>query len=262
MNISLIRLAIFSLCLAVLGAFLFIQAAPVPAAKGGLPACQNNFESCTDALQVCDADLATCEARAQRLPATGQRTCWDTSFSPADCGGTGQDGEFQAGFAPSFTDNGLTITDHVTGLMWTKQDDNNLVALPCDPDDVPNNLDKNCQFIWPDAFRLIDALNTEPCFAGHCDWRVPNVKELVSTVNYGTFNPAVFDEFDTACVPGCMLPESSCAPGGTWTSTTDAAFPDNAFAVDVHSGGVWRGPLTVRKNVNDLRVRAVRGGFD
>ena len=58
------------------------------------------------------------------LPRTGQTTCWDNSGNQIPCAGTGQDGEIKAGEPwpePRFTDNGdETMTDNLTGLMWTK----------------------------------------------------------------------------------------------------------------------------------------------
>jgi len=57
------------------------------------------------------------------VPKTGQTTCYDTAGNPRDCAGTGEDGEYQMGVAttPRFTDHGNgTVTDNLTGLMWTK----------------------------------------------------------------------------------------------------------------------------------------------
>ena len=59
-----------------------------------------------------------------QLPKTGQTTCYDTAGTVVSCGGTGQDGEIQAGVPlPNlrFTDNSDgTVTDNLTGLIWTK----------------------------------------------------------------------------------------------------------------------------------------------
>src|SRR6187399_563892 len=52
---------------------------------------------------------------------TGQTKCFSQSGARIDCTGSGQDGEFQAGFPAELIDNGDgTITDLVTGLMWEK----------------------------------------------------------------------------------------------------------------------------------------------
>jgi len=61
-----------------------------------------------------------------------------------------------------FTDNGDgTITDHATDLMWT-QDDSTVGVT------------------WEEALAYANGMD----FAGHSDWRLPNVKELQSIVDY------------------------------------------------------------------------------
>jgi hypothetical protein len=55
---------------------------------------------------------------------TGQDTCYGAGGGVIDCAGTGQDGELQTGLAwpaARFVDNGdQTVTDSLTGLIWTK----------------------------------------------------------------------------------------------------------------------------------------------
>jgi hypothetical protein len=64
-----------------------------------------------------------------------------------------------------FTDNGDgTITDNATGLMWS-QDDN------------------GAGLNWQDALAWVEQMNDQN-YLGHDDWRLPNVKELQSIVDY------------------------------------------------------------------------------
>lgn len=64
-----------------------------------------------------------------------------------------------------FYDNGDgTITDHATGLMWSKADSN-------------KGMD------WQAALAWVQEKNTAH-YLGHSDWRLPNAKELQSLVNY------------------------------------------------------------------------------
>ncbi|MCP4705890.1 MAG: DUF1566 domain-containing protein [candidate division Zixibacteria bacterium] len=75
----------------------------------------------------------------------------------------------------SFTDNGdSTITDNATGLMWTQYDSDSTI-------------------IWEEALNYAENLE----FAGHSDWRLPDVKELQSIVDYtrspGATNSAAID---------------------------------------------------------------------
>src|SRR5712692_5802639 len=97
---------------------------------------------------------------------------------------------------------------------------------------------------------FLATLNTNPCFAGHCDWRVPNVKELQSIVDYGQIGPAIDPTF----------PGPTVAPGFTvtsfyWSSTSFANGPLYAWLVGFNFGLVdFSG-----KN-NTVHGRAVRGG--
>jgi hypothetical protein len=118
------------------------------------------------------------------VPDTGQTTCWDAAGSPIACAGTGQDGELQAGVAwptPRFTLNGDgTVTDELTGLIWLQ--------------------DANCfgEVVWISAPAEVASLNsgsvttcTSYTAGAFDDWRVPNVRELASLIDYGRYDPAL-----------------------------------------------------------------------
>jgi hypothetical protein len=212
-------------------------AAPVvqPAA-GGLPRCQAT-------LNQCKADLAN----AEKFPATGQTKCSSAGNSgqEIDCAGTGQDGEIQAGGHLHYTDNGDTITDDNTKLEWEKK-------LNWDTQEDQTNLhDADNTYTWGDAFDVfIKDLNTEPCFAEHCDWRLPNVKELQSIVDYDRLRPAIDPIF---VVP---RPPARVSGGNWWTSTSDNEIRLFAWAVTFQFGGVQEFFKTEK-----ALVRAVRGGL-
>lgn len=211
-------------------------------AGGALPACPI-------ALATCQSDLATCQAGGGgTLLETHQTTCYDiaTNLPQASCTGSGQDGEFQKGLARSYTDNGKTITDNRTGLVWEKLADDDSVH------------DKDTIYTWADAFGKIQQLNTSPCFADQCDWRLPNVNELHSILDYaGTSSSLLLPTvFNTGCTPGCTVMDCSCAAAGAhWSSTTYTESPDNAWEVLFDQGFV-----VIDFKVSPNFVRAVRGG--
>ena len=181
------------------------------------------------------------------FPATGQTTCWDFSGTVISCTGTGQDGEIQAGATLSYTDNGDgTVTDNNTGLMWEKKSADGTIH------------DKDTTYTWANAFAVhIAGLNAGGGFAGHSDWRLPNVKELQSIVNYENFNPSVSSAFNTSCSATCTVLTCSCtAASNYWSSSTSANFPTLAWDVFFNFGLV----SAVGKS-NSIVVRAVRGGL-
>ena len=122
-----------------------------------------------------------------QLPKTGQTTCYSGTeyFQSISCTGTGQDGELQTGLAwpnPRFTDNGdQTITDNLTGLIWTKDANMMKTHNPIvDAAGIP--IDKGVN--WQQALDYVKRLNTEN-YLGHSDWRLPNINELKSLLLNG-----------------------------------------------------------------------------
>lgn len=159
--------------------------------------------------------------------------------------------------------------------MWEKKDDNNVGGIH----------DKDDTYTWADAltsdgrpgflYTLNNTCNgegvtscsandqcgaSEVCgFAGYRDWRVPNIKELISIVNYGARAPADSEAFNIGCTPGCLLTTCSCTPAeaGTfyWSSTT---YGTRSWAWRL---GVYNGGLNADDKGSNFRVRAVRGGL-
>lgn len=154
---------------------------------------------------------------------TGQKKCWNVAGAIIPCAGTGQDGELRNGAKRGYADNGNgTITDEGTGLVWEKLNDGGGIH------------DVDASYTWANAFAKIATLNSPPCFAGHCDWRLPNVTELQSIVDYGRFGLSIAPVFQTPCIPGCGLASCSCTSTETyyWTSSTYVSYLDTAWIVD------------------------------
>ncbi len=216
--------------------------------KGGQPpvACADTPELVgrVAALEAADAgvakaleDVATAlrEFRAmpcrerRALPDTGQTKCYDGSGAEVPCDGAtcpGQDGSYATG-CPSegrFTDNGDgTVTDNCTGLMWQK-------------DTAPE------RYTWCNALSYCENLSLGGGLVAWDDWRLPNVQELQSIVDYGRTGPAidpVFGAFSTVC----------------WSSTSIADTPGYAWHVVFSNGSVGGGGKDVV-----IYARAVRSG--
>ncbi|MCF7837660.1 MAG: DUF1566 domain-containing protein [Candidatus Marinimicrobia bacterium] len=127
----------------------------------------------------------------------------------------GDDGDHEQGVAwpnPRYTDHGDTVTDNLTGLMWTKN--SNL------PGGTRN---------WSGALEYCNNMNSGAGTYGYTDWRLPNVCELQSLIDYGRFNPALPSGHPFTNV-GTDLSH--------WSSTTDADNTSHAWYVRMYDGSV------------------------
>ena len=172
------------------------------------------------------------------LPKTGQETSYATNddadyADPAseDVGQTRGEGTWAGWNADGgrFTNNGDgTITDNATGLMWVAN---------------PTAAGVGGTYTWANAITACENLN----YAGHTDWRLPNIKELMSIVDYEAYNPTIDQNFFT-CQSyyywSSSTDVSSAHPGGTW-----------AWLVSFSSGLAQTGVKT-----GATYVRPVRGG--
>lgn len=149
---------------------------------------------------------------------------------------TGDDGDLEIGYpltGPRFTDNeDNTIKDNATGLVYvndTRECGNNFV-----------DGGKQKAMTWADA---VDAC-INLTYAGHNDWRLPNLKEWLAIMNYEKADPTL-DDF--------WYFESY--QRDYWTSTTDPKYKDSyAFRIKLE-----RGFADSYSMANTLHVRPVRG---
>src|SRR6185369_9095502 len=157
-----------------------------------------------------------------KLPATSQAACFDANGDPRPCGGTGEDGEKQAGVAwPTvrFSDNNNgTVTDKLTGLIWSQHANAPSRALATDQ---PNGcLNAETSMTWLQALDFVACLNASS-HAGSSDWRLPNLNELESMVNPGVADTTTYlNANGFGFGPG--LP-SQVQSGRYWSSTSDAS---------------------------------------
>jgi hypothetical protein len=145
----------------------------------------------------------------------------------------------------SFASNGDgTITDLATALMWAQADSG--VGLD-----------------WSNALAWVQARNAEN-HLGHNDWRLPNIKELQSTVDYTrsptTTGTAAIDTNFFACTTitneagqpdypyywsGTILLDGGPAPSGTYISFGRAMGYMNGSWMDVHGAGSQKSDILV-----------------
>jgi murein DD-endopeptidase MepM/ murein hydrolase activator NlpD len=121
-----------------------------------------------------------------------------------------------------FRDNGDgTITDMTTGLMWQQTESKAMT--------------------WERALAYCESLD----LGGYRDWRLPNIRELLSLVDDSRRGPTI----SAIYFPGCR-------PSVYWSSTTQVGHPRFAWYVDFRDGGVPSGTYKERSHY----MRAVRGG--
>jgi hypothetical protein len=141
------------------------------------------------------------------LPKTGQ------TWGPWE----GYDGYYKKGYpltGAHFTDNGNnTITDNATGLMWIK----NPVLLGAGWVVSPTAPTKDFDTAIDDCI----ALN----YAGYSDWRLPNVNEMNSIMNFGGSWPVIY----TAFWP-------NLGGGSWWSSTSYMGWLGAAYIPDMDNG--------------------------
>lgn len=113
-----------------------------------------------------------------------------------------------------------TISDKGTGLMWQQTSD-------------------GTERSWEDALAYCEACTD----AGYSDWRLPNIRDLLSIVAYDGMDPAIDTGFFTSVTDDY------------WSSSSDLDFWSYAKLVDFHDGEVQSGEKKWAHH-----VRCVRGG--
>ena len=147
------------------------------------------------------------------------------------------------------------ITDKLTGLMWSKNgsigfkstNDGELSAQP-NYSNTAENLNTSA---WGVAIAAVGNMNSSPIkLCGYSDWRLPNIVELKSIINYGSqARPA--DWLKEQGFVGVSL------YGYYWSSSTYAPFTNNDVAWQV---GFNRGDVTALGKSGNNHVWPVRGG--
>lgn len=148
------------------------------------------------------------------LPATGQRSCYDTTGAEIPCAGSGQDAALGQGRPwprPRFIPQADGVLDALTGLVW--QQDADLLRGPAS---------------WIDALDAVHRLNRQA--ANGDRWRLPNINELESLVDCSRCCPALPPDTGFTRVRDSY-----------WSSTTSRYEPDWAWALYLEKGAVGVG---------------------
>ena len=127
--------------------------------------------------------------------------------------------------APRFTKANGVVTDNKTTLEWQ--------------DDYSDNGDSVKSTKWTDAIDYCEGLTLN----GQNDWRLPNKKELLTIVDYGTYNPAISSVFEKT------------TSGDYWSSTVLMSYTNSVQLISFYDGFTY---YSVKSNSS--YVRCVRAG--
>ena len=127
----------------------------------------------------------------------------------------------------------VPVTDNLTGLMWLK--DGNCISTNY-PGSDNDNVSGDGRVTWQHALDFVAGINagTYPnCGAGYTDWRMSNIKELLSLIDYRFAYPCLSNVDGTQQLTQgdpfyLVIPQYSTGEG-YWTSTTDAMNADEGF---------------------------------
>ena len=172
---------------------------------------------------------ATVNLLPTSAPRTGQTSCFDSLGAGVACSGTGQDGELRSGVSwpnPRFEDtDGVTMTDTLTGLSWSREA--NLITShnPELDTDAPVG---DGLVTWQHALDYVTKLNAEG-YLGYRDWRLPNSNELLSLAQYSATNGAGW-----LAAQGFVSMSNDGRP--YWTSTVVGRDTASAWTVNPSEG--------------------------
>jgi hypothetical protein len=168
-----------------------------------------------------------------------------------------------------FGDTGSgTVIDYDTGLEWEQKTDDGGVH------DTDNTYGWSSgsyypDFTYPDGTLFVDFLgrldtcasdgtNVAPAFAGHCDWRIPTLAELLGMADWnlpgcGTLSGHCIDE--SVFGPAHPVPDGLQYWSSSIVSPTPE-FPNSAWGADLH----FPSSFLATRNLA-LKVRAVRSAL-
>lgn len=172
------------------------------------------------------------------VPQTGQTSTLPIS-APANSDGALQKGKAWPTTRFVADASGNCITDNLTGLMWVKD---------------LNAVNSGSTLTWNAALTAADS----GTWCGYSDWRMPNINELRSLVNYAYASSADWLKYGSgssgspACSGACF---ANVQQNAYWTSTIYAITTTQVLNINFTTGGI-----SSRSNMGTLLLFPVRGG--
>ena len=116
---------------------------------------------------------------------------------------------------------------------------------------IPSVWQNSCSYLqdqqvcsWSDAVMNCNSLE----YAGYKDWRMPNINELFSIMDFGVVNMG-------GCGPWVPTIFQNCSGCGTWTSTTVLSNTSCAFMINMYNNGF---AINTQGKYSDQSYRPVR----
>ena len=216
--------------------------------------------SLADAVTITSSTSGTSYSYA--IVDTNQSLCYDSTSGVATaCSGIGYDADIN-GNQPSYTlsDDGLSVTDNVTGLIWQQSTDLNADGI----------VDYDDKLFQEEAVSYCENLT----LAGREDWRLPSVKEAYSLILFSGKDASNYAGTDTSTLTPFIDPVFDWAFGdldsgndriidGQYASSTlyvSTTMNNNAtvFGVNYVDGRIKGYPLATK----EYYVRCVTGNSD
>ena len=82
--------------------------------------------------------------------------------------------------------NNGTVTHNPTGLMWKVCSEGQAWQIS-----TGSCSESALTYTWQEALQIPQSLNSQGGYAGHNDWRLPNIKELDSISEMSCYSPAI-----------------------------------------------------------------------
>jgi hypothetical protein len=201
-------------------------------------------------------------ALTYKIAPTAQTKCYSSADgTETACTGRGYDADYGS-VTPSYTDSTDTITDNITGLMWTKS---------TDLDHDGNTTDADDKLSYSDALVYCSDLS----LSGYTDWRLPDIKTLYSLILFTGEDPSSYTGTDTSGLETFLYSGFSRAFGdtsageriidGQYASSTKYVHTtmngdETMFGVNFVDGRIKGYPLTMGGSDKLFYVLCVRGG--